>query len=159
MEVATRRVHFAGCTTNPNEPWMKQIARNLTDSDDGFLLGTQYLLMDRDTKFCSAFRFLLEDSGVTPVRLPARSPNLNAHLERYMLSLKSECLNRMIFFGERSVRRAVRQFLAHYHGERNHQGLGNRLIDEGEEIGQTSGEIHCHERLGGMLRYYHRDAA
>ena len=159
MEVATRRVHFVGCTTNPNGAWMKQSARNLTDSHDGFLLGTRYLLMDRDTKFCEAFRFLLEDSGVKPVRLPARSPNLNAHLERYMLSLKSECLNRMIFFGEKSLRKAVNQFLGHYHQERNHQGLDNRLIIAGDEVGRTIGKVQCRERLGGMLRYYYRNAA
>jgi len=148
MEVATRRVHFVGCTTNPNGAWMKQIARNLTDSHDGFLLGTRYLLMDRDTKFCSGFRFLLADSGVTPVRLPARSPNLNAHLERYRLSLKSESLNRMIFFGEKSLRKAVNQFLGHYHQERNHQGLHNRLITAGEEVGRTSGGIRCRKKGG-----------
>jgi len=159
MEVATRRVHFVGCTTNPHEAWMKQVARNLTDCHDGFLCGTRYLLMDRDTKFCSVFRSLLEDSGVKPVRLPARSPNLNAHLERYMLSLKVECLNRMIFFGEKSLRKAVNEFLGHYHQERNHQGLDNRLIAPGEEVDQTCGPVRCHERLGGMLRYDYRDAA
>ena len=137
---------------------MKQIGRNLTDCHDGFLLGARYLLMDRDTKFCSVFRSLLEEAGVKPVRLPARSPNLNAHLERFMLSLKSECLNRMIFFGERSARRAVRDYLEHYHRERNHQGLDNRLITAGEEVGRTSGKVRCHERLGGMLRYYYREA-
>jgi len=104
MEVATRRVHFVGCTTNPHEAWMKQSARNLTDSIDGFLLATRYLLMDRDAKFCAAFRLVLERSGVKPVLLPARSPNLNRHLERFMRSLKVECLNRMIFFGEKSLR-------------------------------------------------------
>ena len=88
MEVATRRVHFAGCTTNPDEPWMKQIARNLTDPFDGFLRGTRYLLMDRDGKFCKAFRDILEDEGVNCVRLPPRSPNLNSHLERYFRSLR-----------------------------------------------------------------------
>jgi transposase InsO family protein len=159
MEVATRRVHFAGCTRNPHEAWMKQNARNLTDSDDGFLLGSRYILMDRDTKFCSAFRSILESSGVKPVRLPPQSPNLNTHLERFIRSLKTECLGRMIFFGERSVRRAVCEYLSHYHQERNHQGLGNRLIAAGEEVGRTCGEVRCHERLGGLLRYYHRDAA
>ena len=80
MEVATRRVHFAGCTVNPNEDWMKQIARNLTDAFDGFLLGTRYLLMDRDTKLCEAFRNILKQSDVEPIRLPPRSPNLTPHI-------------------------------------------------------------------------------
>jgi len=81
MEVATRRVHFAGCTPNPDERWMKQIAKNLTDVEDGFLDGKCYLLMDRDSKFCPAFREILKNDGVEPVLLPPKSPNLNAHLE------------------------------------------------------------------------------
>jgi putative transposase len=159
MEVATRRVHFAGCTVNPAEAWMKQIARNLTDVEDGFLNGKRYLIMDRDTKFSDAFRKILEDESVESVRLPPRSPNLNPHIERFMRSIKEECLLQMIFFGEKMLRTAIRQFLEHYHAERNHQGLGNQLIDPGEEVGQSLGEVQCRERLGGLLRYYYRDAA
>src|SRR5450755_1826077 len=129
MELATRRVHFAGCSTNPDQAWMKQIARNLTDAEDGFLNGKRYILMDRDAKFSAVYRGILADAGVEPVRLPPRSPNLNAYQERFMRRLKEECLGRMIFFGEESLRQAVHQFLEHYHGERNHQGLGNRLIN------------------------------
>ena len=159
MDLATRRVHFAGCTPNPDGLWMKQIARNLTDCVDGFLIGKRYLLLDRDGKFCPAFKSILENTGVNPVPLPPKSPDLNANLERFFGSLKSECLERMIFFGEGSLRNAIGQFLLHYHAERNHQGLGNKLIDPGEEGGQADGEIECHERLGGLLRYYHRSAA
>ena len=159
MEVGTRRVHFAGSTTNPTEPWMQQVARNLTDSVDGFLLGARYLIMDRDTKFCESFRSILRRADVDPVKLPARSPNLNAYMERFMRSLKSECLNRMIFFGEKSVRKAVNEFLEHYHVERNHQGLGNRLIEPSEKVGCFDGKIACRERLAGLLHYYYRDAA
>jgi len=89
----------------------------------------------------------------------SRSPNMNAYMERFMRSIKEECLNRMIFFGENSLRRAVKEYLEHYHAERNHQGLENRLIDPGEEVGRTEGTIECHQRLGGMLNYYHRKAA
>jgi transposase InsO family protein len=153
MEVATRRVHFAGCTPNPNEAWMKQIARELTNFEDGFLNGKRYLLMDRDAKFCPAFKDILETDGVNPVPLPPKSPNLNAHLERYFGSLKSECLERMIFFGETSLRNAVREFVLHYHAERNHQGLDNRIIEPGNEVGRGRGEVLCRERLGGILRY------
>ena len=138
---------------------MKQIARNLTDCVDGFLRGKRYLLIDRDGKFCPAFKAILENEGANPVPLPPKSPDLNAHQERLFGSLKSECLERMIFFGERSLRNAVGQYLLHYHGERNHQGLSNKLIEPGEEVGQADGEIACHERLGGLLRYYHRSAA
>jgi transposase InsO family protein len=159
MEVATRRVHFAGCTVNPTEAWMKQTARNLTDVEDGFLNGKRYLIMDRDTKFTDAFRKILKDEGIESSRLPPRSPNLTPHIERFMRSLKEECLLQMIYFGEKMLRTAIRQFLGHYHAERNHQGLGNQLIDPGEEVGQSPGEVQCRERLGGLLRYYYRDAA
>ena len=133
---------------------MLQVARNLSDTDDEFLRGKKYLLMDRDTKFSEAFRSTLEQAGVQTVRLPPRSPDLNPHIERFMRSLKDECLHRIIFFGETSLRKAVREFLIHYHGERNHQGLDNRLIESSDEVGCTTGEIACRKRLRGMLRYY-----
>ena len=159
MDLKIRRVCFAGCTSNPEEAWMKQIGRNLTDAEEGFLIGMSYVLMDRDGIFCPAFRKLLRDAGVKPVRLPPRSPNLNAHLERFNKSLKDECLSQLIFFGERSLRNAVREFLSHHHHERNHQGLDNCIIDPDNEVGKTTGEIKTRERLGGMLRYYYREAA
>ncbi len=138
---------------------MKQIARNLTDPDDGFLNGKRYLIMDRDTKFCEAFREILEDEDVKPLRLPPRSPNLNGNLERFFRSLKAESLSRIIFFGEKSLRRAVTSYLLHFHAERNHQGLDNQIIELGDEVGSIAGKIECRERLGGMLRYYFRSAA
>ena len=159
MELATRRVHLAGCTTNPDEGWMLQVARNLTDAEEGFLRGKKYLLMDRDAKFSEAFRVILQEAGVKAVRLPPCSPDLNANLERFMRSVKGECLERMVFFGERSLQVAVAEFLSHFHVKRNHQALGNRLIEPGEEVGRTTGEVVCRERLGGILRYYYRQAA
>lgn len=159
MELKSRRVHFAGCTVNPNETWMQQVARELTNCEDGFLNGKQKLIMDRDTKFCESFRAFVEREGVEPVELPARSPNLNSHLERFFGSLKCECLSQMIFFGEGSLRKAVRSYIEHYHGERNHQGLGNRLIETDQSTIESDGEVRCRERLGGMLKYYHRSAA
>ena len=159
MELKTRRVHFAGCTPSPHEDWMKQVARELTNFEDGFLNDKRYLLMDRDAKFCDAFREMLRGEGVEPVRLPARSPNLNSYLERFHRSIKEEALDRMIFFGEQSLRRAVAAYIEHYHSERNHQGLHNRIIEPDDEVGTVTGEVECRERLGGMLRYYHRDAA
>lgn len=138
---------------------MKQIGRSVTDAVDGFLLDVRYLLMDRDTKFCAEFRELLASSGVNCVRLPSRSPNLTPHIERFMRSIKEECLSQMIFLGEHSFRRAVNAFCEHYHHERNHQGFGNRLIEPGIETQLREGRIVCRERLGGKLRYYHRQAA
>ena len=159
MDLSSRRVEFAGMTPNPTEAWMNQMARNLTDCENGFLIENRYLLMDRDTKFSQSFRDVLENTGVKSIRLPARSPNLNAFIERFMRSLKDECLNRMIFFGEGAVRNAVNEFLKHYHHERNHQGLGNTIIEPGEEVGRIDGKIECRQRLGGLLKYYHRKAA
>jgi putative transposase len=128
MDIATRRIYFAGCTSNPDEDWMMQAGRNLTDCEDGFLLDKRFILMDRDKKYAESFRALLKESGVEPVRLPPKSPNLNAHIERFMRSLKEECLDRLVFFGEQSLRNAAGEFLIHYHSERNHQGLHNQLI-------------------------------
>ncbi len=159
MRLKTRRVEIAGITENPDGFWTKQMARNLTDCQDGFLRDASHLLVDRDTKLLP-FRSYMDDlTDIKVVLLPPRSPNLNAYLERYMRSMKSECLDRMVFFGRRSLGRALNEFAAHYHRERNHQGLGNRIIDPRDEVGQEVGEVQCRERLGGMLRYYYREAA
>ena len=159
MELATRRVHLAGLTAHPDEDWMLQVSRNVTDPEDGFLCRKRCLLMDRDAKFSESFRITLKASGVEPVRLPPRSPNLSPHMERFMRSLKEECLERIIFFGEKSLQSATISFLDHYHAERTHQGIGNRLITPEPEVGRATGEIACRERLGGTLRYYYRKAA
>jgi putative transposase len=159
MEIASRRICFAGCTSNPDEDWMIQVIRTLIDWDKGFLKDKRYLLMDRDAKYSEAFRFMLKGTDAEPVRLPPRSPNLNAHIERFIRSLKEESLERLILFGEKSLRNAVAEYFIHYHTERNHQGLENRIIQPGDEVGKAQGEIDCRNRLGGILRYYHRKAA
>ena len=159
IEFSTRRVHIAGITPAPNEGFMMQVGRGLTDAFDGFLLGKRYLVLDRDGKFTDDFRGLIKHSGTGIIRLPARSPNLNAYAERFVLSIKSECLSRMIFFTEASLRRAIRSFVDHYHTERSHQGLGNQLIEPAGTVADTSKPVRCHKRLGGLLRYYHRQAA
>jgi hypothetical protein len=128
---------------------MMQLARNLTDPSDGFLRGVQYVILDRDPLYTKAFRRLLRDSGVTPLVLPAWSPNLNAFAERFVESVKSECLERMVLLGERHLRAAVRAFMDHYHEERPHQGLGNTLIAPKTTLIGT-GPIECRERLGGL---------
>jgi transposase InsO family protein len=159
MQLATRRVEVAGLTPHPTAAFMQQCARQLTDPYEGFLLGKRYLLHDRDTKFTPAFDGLLKASGVEPVLLPPRSPNLNAHCERFVRSIKEEALNQMIIIGEASLRYAIRSYLAHYHTERNHQGLGNHLIAKEPGIGSQSGQVRRRTRLGGLLSYYYRDAA
>jgi len=159
MRLRSRRVEIAGVTENPNGDWTRQMARNLTDCDESFLKDASHLIVDRDTKFVPLRSYVDDLTDTEIVLLPARSPNLNAHLERYMRSMRSESLDRMIFFGQESLERALKHFAAHYHQERNHQGLENRIIDPDDEVGRGTGEVQCRERLGGMLRYYYCDAA
>ena len=128
MRLETRSVHIAGVTTAPNSAFMQQMARNLTDVDDGFLLDKAFLIMDRDTKYTEAFRRIIKSSDVEPLKLPARSPNLNAYAERWVRSVKEEALSKLILFGEASLRCALREFVTHFHEERNHQGKDNVLL-------------------------------
>ena len=128
ISVAERVVHIAGITTRPGEAWMLQVGRNLIDEESGALASKRYLIIDRDTKYTQQFRRLVEEGGTEVIRLPPMSPNLNAYAERFVRSIKDECLNRMIFIGQASLRRAIGEYMAHYHEERNHQGLENRLI-------------------------------
>ena len=159
IELATRRVHIAGIASEPDGAWVVQCSRQLTDAVDGFLLGKRFLLHDRDPLFTATFRETLAAAGVETVRLPPKSPNLNAFAERFVRRIKESCLDRLILFGEASLRRAVREFVAHYHEERNHQGLGNVLIFPGGAQTPRHDRIVCPERVGGLLKYYHRPAA
>ena len=124
-----------------------------------FLKDARHLIMDRDTSFIALREFLEQNTDTVSALLPPKSPNLNAFMERWFRSLKSECLDRMIFFGRKSLENAVREYVQHYHGERNHQGLGNELIEPEDDTEIVAGRIECRERLGGMLKYYHRRAA
>ena len=158
IRLKTRTVEIAGITCQPTEAWMTQIARNLTDSQGGFLRGMDHLILDRDPLFTAVFRRLLRDSGVKPLRLPARSPNLNAFAERFVLSIKSECLERMVLLGEAHLRTAALHYLAHYHRERPHQGLRNEVLVAHETI-LPNGPVERRQRLGGLLNFYYREAA
>jgi putative transposase len=159
IDIASRSVHVAGITLHPDNSWMTQIARNMTDADDGFLRGTRYLILDRDSKYSEEFCNVLVREGVHVVRLPTRSPNLNAFAERFVRSIKEECLSRMIFFGQASLRHAITQFMSHYHEGRNHQGLENRLLRPFRAVGEYHTPVKRCQRLGGMLSYYYREAA
>jgi putative transposase len=160
IRLNTREIHVAGITPHPNQRWMTQIARNITMDEWGFLVPGQSLIHDRDGKFCPDFQRTLEAGGVKSLLLPPRSPNLNAHAERWVRSIKDECLSNVILFGERSLRRAVGEYVAYYHQERNHQGRGNVLLFPSLRSGQRrDGPIRCRERIGGLLKYYHREAA
>jgi transposase InsO family protein len=160
IHLGSRQVHIAGMTPHPNEAWMMQVARNVTMEAWGFLSPGQYLIHDRDGKYCPAFQQIIDAAGVTRVPLPPRSPNLNAYAERWVRSVKEECLARMILLGEASLRRALTQYMEHFHHERNHQGKGNVLLfPTVSQDRKRAGPLQCRERLGGLLKYYAREAA
>jgi putative transposase len=161
IHLESRKVEVSGITLHPNERWMKQIARNVTMDEWGFLDHCRYLIHDRDTKYCQSFRTIIESSDVKTLPLPARSPNLNAFAERWVKSVKDDCLSKLILFGEASLRRALREYLVHYHAERNHQGKDNVLLfpTVTPAMSRVDGSVGCKERLGGLLKYYHREAA
>jgi putative transposase len=161
IHLESRKVEIAGVTQHPNERWMKQIARNVTMDEWGFLGNCRYLIHDRDTKYCQSFRKIIETVDVKTLPLPARSPNLNAFSERWVKSVKDDCLSKLILFGETSLRRALREYLIHYHAERNHQGKDNVLLfpTATKVMNRVDGSVGCKERLGGLLKYYHREAA
>ena len=161
IRLESRRVEVAGITQHPNEAWMKQIARNVTMDEWGFLDNCNYLIYDRDTKYCQSFRDIVESGDVRTLPLPARSPNLNAFAERWVKSVKDECLSKLILFGEASLRRTLREYVVHYHVERNHQGKDNVLLFPvaTKAMNHGDGSVGCKERLGGLLKYYHREAA
>jgi transposase InsO family protein len=159
IDLSSRRVHIAGVTAHPENAWMMQVARNVTDLEDAVLRGKRYLILDRDARYSEEFRGVLTSAGVHVIRLPPRSPNLNAFAERFVRSIKEECLSRMIFFGVRSLRYALAEYGKHYHCERNHQGLRNRIPQPGPMNHESTARIRRRRRLGGMLSYYHRQAA
>jgi transposase InsO family protein len=159
IDLKSRRVDIAGILPRPSGEWMSQIARNLNDCEAGFLKEARYLIHDRDPLFTTSFREILKSSGIETVKLPARSPNLNAYAERFVRSIKSECLAQIIPLGEQHLRLAVKEYTEHYHVERNHQGLGNRLIEEQQGVVDMNSAVAHHERLGGVLNYYERRAA
>jgi hypothetical protein len=160
LHLESRRVSLAGITRHPDEAWMQQMARNATDEDWGYLDQRRYMLHDRDTKFCALFRTTLTSGGIRPIQLPARSPNLNAFAERWVRSVRQECLSKLILFGEASLRHALSEFVEHFHAERNHQGKGNVLLFpcDRERPGWRTRSVVCRERLGGLLKYYCRAA-
>jgi putative transposase len=156
IDLKTRRVQVAGITMHPTDEFMAQIARNLTDAFDGLLTGHRILICDRDTKFTAQFKRILCDAGVDVALTPKQAPNCNACTERFVLSIKSKFLRRMILFGEASLRRAIPEYDAHYHADRAHQGIGNERIERAGAV--RSGEVVCEERLGGLLECYRRAA-
>ncbi len=159
IDLATRRVEIAGILREPDSAWVVQCSRQLTDPDNGCLRGKRFLLHDRDPRFTDAFADTLAAAGVETLRLPPRSPNLNAYAERFVRTIKESCLDRVILVGERSLRVAIHEFVEHDHHERNHQGMSNRLLFPATSSDRGDGPVACGSRLGGLLKYYHRAAA
>jgi putative transposase len=160
IRISTGEVYVGGVTPHPHEQWMMQVPRNVTMAEWGFLSPGRYLIHDRDGKFCPAFQQTLDEASVKQAVLPPRSPNVNAYAERFVRSVKEEGLSRLILFGEASLRHALHEYVDHYHHERNHQGKGNVLLFplSSQDRGRK-GPIRCHERLGGLLKYYEREAS
>ncbi|MBW8016406.1 MAG: transposase [Planctomycetes bacterium] len=155
IDYKTRKVEIAGIIPQAHGDWMKQIARNLTDPVDGFLKDKKYLIHDRDPLFTEAFKEILKAGGITCKKTSVASPNMSPFVERFIRSIKYECLNKMLIFGEKHLRYCVSEYISHYHEERPHQGIGNTIIAPQP---QGDGEIVCHERLGGLLKSYRRAA-
>jgi hypothetical protein len=159
IRLESRWVEVGGIVHQPHGACMIQVARNLTDIGPGVLADGCYVIHDRDPVYTAAFHSVLEGAGVTPVRLPPKSPNLNAYAERFVRSIKEECLDRVVPLGEGHLRSVVSEYVAQYHEERNHQGLGNRRISPPAEVESLHGEVRRRERVGGLLSYYYREAA
>ena len=138
---------------SPDEPWISRWGFDLGGC------GLRMPLHDRDTKYTQSFRAIIASGQVEPLVLPARSPNLNAYSERWVRSVKEECLSKVVLFGERSLRRALSEYVEHFHAERNHQGKGNVLLFPRSANTRRDRHVQCRERLGGLLRYYHQEVA
>ena len=155
--VASRRVQIVGSTPHPHDVFMQQVVRTLTAADDGLLAQHRVLICDRDTKWSAPVRARLRDAGVHVVLTPYRAPNANAYAERFVRSIKQECLNRVIPFGDHHLRRTIAEYVEHYHREQNHQRIENELIERLAGEGNV-GRIRRRPRLGGLLNYYCRAA-
>ena len=158
IHLQTRKIVLGGLTRSPNDLWVKQVARNVTGVT-GELTSARYLLRDRDAKFTEGFDQILQAAGIEAIKLPPQSPNLNAYAERWIRSLRSECLDQLILFGERSLAYVLQEYLAHHQQERNHQGLDNVIPFPDEGLRSNTGAITKSERLGGLLQFYYRKAA
>ena len=159
IELETRRVTIAGIHPQPYGAWMEHLARTLTDPVEGCLRTAAHLIHDRDPLYTRVFGEILTGGGVQPIRLPPKSPNLNASAERFVRSIKEECLSRVVPLGEAHVRQLVHEFVEHYHHERNHQGRDNQLLQRPPPPVNPDADGERRERLGGLLSFYYREAA
>ena len=157
IDLASRRVHIVGSTPHPDEAFMRQVTHTLTAAEGGWLISHRVLICDRDARWSAPVRERLDAAGIRVVQTPFQAPNANAYAERFVRSIKDECLHRVIPFGERHLRRTIAEYVEHYHRERNHQGIKNELIAGGPPTAPV-GRIRRRPRLGGLLNYYYRAA-
>ena len=155
---ATRAVEIAGVTTSPDGNFMARVARNLTDNVDGFLRNMKYLILDNDRLFTAKSCSILDEAGAKVVRTAIQAPNMNAVAERFVGSVKRECLSKLILFGDRHLQRVLSNYADHYNQDRPHQSLDNNPIQPRPSDQSNEGEIVADERLGGLLRSYRRVA-
>ncbi len=159
VHLDTREVQFVGMTENPHKEWMLNQARKLTDPIDGFIINKTHMIIDNDTIFNEAFQKALNWDGPECVRTCIKTPNMNANMERFFRTFKEEALTWAIPRSEWHLRWIIKEHLAYYHEERNHQSIDGKIIHPGDEVGQSEGNIVYTERLGGNLRYYYREVA
>ena len=159
IDPKTRRVHVAGISATADGAWMAQIARNLTDHAAGPLRGCAHLIVDRDPLYTAQFQSLLASAKVGLLRLPANSPNLNAYAERFVRSIKHECLRHIVPLGQQHLRNVVHEYVSYYNAERHHQGLGNIIPFPSPVSPPVGRRIRRSQRLGGLLNFYERLAA
>ena len=157
IDLASRRVQILGSTPHPETLFMQQVARTLTMGEPCTVGVPQVLICDRDRKWSRDVRGRLREAGIRVVLIPERAPNANAYAERFVRSIKDECLDRIVPIGERHFRRAVAEYVEHYHSERNHQGLDNQLI-AGAPVNNLASRVRRRSRLGGLLNCYERAA-
>lgn len=158
IDLSTRRVEIAGISSAPHGAWVEQVLRRQIDDFDGFLRNHKFLIHDRDPLFTKSMAEMLASAGVKSIKLPPKSPNLNAYAERFVRSIKSECLDRIIPIGEKHLWRAVDAYVQHYNRDRPHQGVGNVVLDPSFEPADPEDKIICDEQLGGLIRAYPRAA-
>ena len=158
IELATRRVHLAGITTNPTGAWTAQQARNLAIADR--LAHVRYLIHDRDSKFSGAFDEVFHSEGITVIHTPVRAPRANAYAERFVRTIRNECLDWLIIVGRRHLQHTLRVYVTHYNAERPHRGLELKPPDPNGRVPATPAEaIHRRDLLGGLIHEYRAAAA
>jgi putative transposase len=158
IEVSTRRVCIAGITKNPTSEYLTQLARNMTDPFDGFFLGKTRIILDNDKLFTPEFKGTITSFGLKFIKIPRKSPNLNAYAERFVRSVRQDCLNNLVLFNYHGLRHALKQYSVYYNRERNHQGIDSKIIRPYTDEGAFNSPIEMKSRLGGMLKYYYRTA-